>query len=171
MADQNDKQKNNANKRNRRQRGRLDPLDCKLVRLLQKDGRMPNTVLAHKLEVSEYTVRTRLNRLLEDDVIRIVATSKPINLGFEVAGNLKIRIDLKKTDYVLKKLKEIDAVIWVALTTGGTDLDVDFVTKSLKELQHLIFKQISQIDGILSTETSLLVDLVKDKSDWGTAWD
>jgi hypothetical protein len=27
------------------------------------------------------------------------------------------------------------------------------------------------IDGIISTETSLMVKLVKDKHDWGTAWD
>ena len=33
--------------------------------------------------------------------IRIVAVADPIDLGFEIAGNLKIRIDLKKTDQVL----------------------------------------------------------------------
>ena len=82
-----------------------------------------------------------------------------------------IKIDLKKTDMVIEKLKKIDSVIWVALTTGGTDIDVDFITRSLKEFQDLIFKTISQIDGVLSTETSLMVDLVKDKHDVGTAFD
>ena len=46
-----------------------------------------------------------------------------------------------------------------------------FVARSLKEFQELIFKKISKIDGVLSTETSLMVDLVKDAYDWGTAWD
>ncbi len=68
-------------------------------------------------------------------------------------------------------MKQIDALTWVALTTGSTDIDVEFVTRSLKELHHLIFNKISQIDGIRSTETSLLVDVVKYKIDWGTAYD
>ena len=150
---------------------KLDGLDCKLIRLLQTDGRMPNKALAQELNISEFTVRRRLKRLLDNGTIRIVAVADPIDLGFEIAGNLKIRIDLKKTDQVLKHLKQIDSLVWVALTTGGTDVDADFVARSLKEFQELIFKKICRIDGVLSTETSLMVELVKDASDWGTAWD
>jgi len=150
---------------------KLDKLDCRLIRLLQKDGRMSNIAIAQELEVSEYTVRSRMKRLLDDEIIKIVAVSDPIKLGFEISGNLKIKIDLKKADMVIENLKQIDSVIWVALTTGGTDIDVDFISRSLKEFQDLIFKKISKIDGVLSTETSLMVDLVKDKHDVGTAFD
>ena len=150
---------------------RLDTLDCKLVRLLQKDGRMSNIAIAQKLGTSEYTVRTRLKRLLDSKIIQIVAVANPIDLGFEIAGNLKIRIELRKADAVLAKLKNIDSLIWVALTTGGTDIDVEFVARSLKEFHSLIFDKICRIDGVLSTDTSLMVDLVKDTYDWGTAWD
>jgi len=41
----------------------------------------------------------------------------------------------------------------------------------MKDLQELIFYKISKIDGVISTETSLMVDLIKDKNDYGTAWD
>ena len=150
---------------------KLDKLDCRMIRLLQIDGRMSNIAIAQKLGISEYTVRNRLKRLLGNETIKIVAVANPIDLGFEIAGNLKIKIDLKKADQVLENLKKIDELIWVALTTGGTDIDVDFIARSLKEFQDLIFKKISGIDGVLSTETSLMVDLVKDKYDWGTAWD
>ena len=152
-------------------KNKLDKLDCRMVRLLQIDGRMSNIAIAQKLGISEYTVRNRMKRLLANKTIKIVAVANPIDLGFEIAGNLKIKIDLQKTDQVLENLKKIDELIWVALTTGGTDIDVDFITRSLKEFQDLIFKKISGIDGVLSTETSLMVDLVKDKYDWGTAWD
>ena len=153
-------------------RGRkLDRVDCQLIRLLQKDGRMPNNAIAQELGISEFTVRRRLKKILDNGIIKIVAVANPMDLGFEIAGNLKIRIDLKKADEVLDKLKKLDALIWVALTTGGTDIDVDFVVRSLKEFQELVFKKISKIDGVLSTEASLMVDLVKDEHDWGTAWD
>ena len=150
---------------------KLDKLDCQLICLLQIDGRMSNIAIAQKLGISEYTVRNRVKRLLENETIKIVAVANPINLGFEIAGNLKIKIDLKKTDEVLENLKKIDSLIWVALTTGGTDIDVDFIARSFKEFKELIFKKISRIDGVLSAETSLMVDLVKDTHNWGTAWD
>jgi Lrp/AsnC family transcriptional regulator, regulator for asnA, asnC and gidA len=150
---------------------KLDRVDCRMIQLLQKDGRMPNNAIAQELGMSEFTVRRRLKRLLDSGIIKIVAVANPMDLGFEIAGNLKIRIDLKKADEVLEKLKKLEALIWVALTTGGTDIDVDFVVRSLKEFQELVFKKISKIDGVLSTEASLMVDLVKDEHDWGTAWD
>jgi len=150
---------------------KLDRVDCQLIRLLQEDGRMSNSAIAQELDISEFTVRRRLKRLLDTGTIRIVAVANPIDLGFEIAGNLKIKIDLKKADQVLNNLKNIDSLIWVALTTGGTDIDVEFVARSLKEFHELIFKKISKIDGVQSTETSLMVDLVKDAYDWGTAWD
>ena len=152
-------------------KNKLDKLDCRMVRLLQIDGRMSNIAIAQKLGISEYTVRNRMKRLLANKTIKIVAVANPIDLGFEIAGNLKIKIDLQKTDQVLENLKKIDELIWVALTTGGTDIDVEFIARSLKEFQDLLFKKISGIDGVLSTETSLMVELVKDKYDWGTAWD
>lgn len=149
----------------------LDPVDCRMICLLQKDGRMPNTAMAQVLGISEFTVRKRLKRILDSGIIRIVAVGSPLDLGFEISGNLKIRIDLKKTKQVVDRLLEIDELIWVALTTGGTDVDVDFAVRSMKDLQELIFNKISHIDGVLSTETSLMVELVKEKSDIGTAWD
>jgi len=152
-------------------KNRPDPLDCKMIRLLQRDGRMSNTAIAQALGISEYTVRTRLKRILSSGIIRIVARSNPIDLGFAFSGNLKIRIDLKRTQHVLEKLSKIDELVWIALTTGSTDLDVDFAVRSMNELQALIFDKISKIEGVLSTEASLMVDLIKEKSDYGTAWD
>jgi Lrp/AsnC family transcriptional regulator for asnA, asnC and gidA len=149
----------------------LDPMDCKMIRLLQKDGRMSNTAIAQHLGISEFTVRTRLKKILEGGVVRIVAVANPFDLGFEIAGNLKIEIELKKSKSVLAELKKIDSLIYVALTTGGNDIDVEFVARSLKDFHSLVFEKISAIDGIIAAETSLMVDLVKDDYDYGTAWD
>jgi Lrp/AsnC family transcriptional regulator for asnA, asnC and gidA len=171
MKKNNEKNSNRPEESNKSIGKKLDKVDRSLIHLLQKDGRMPNNAIAQELGISEFTVRRRMKRLLDNNIIRIVAVANPIDLGFEIAGNLKIKIDLKKADQVLKKLKKIDSVIWVALTTGGTDIDVDFVASSLKEFHELLFKKISKIDGVVSTETSLMVDLVKDEYAWGTAWD
>jgi Lrp/AsnC family transcriptional regulator for asnA, asnC and gidA len=149
----------------------LDRTDKKMVRLLQKDGRMPIATLAKELAISETTARTRLKRLIQNEIINVVAVSNPIKLGFEIIGNLKLTIDLRKKDAILSRLKKIDQLNYVALTTGGTDLDVEFLARSLYEFKTLIFDEISLIDGVKSLETSLIVEIVKDTWDYGTAWD
>ena len=149
----------------------LDELDCKIVRLMQLDGRMTYKAMAKELKVSEFTARKRLKRLIDAKVIEIVAVSAPSKIGYDIFGNLKIKVDLKKSDSVLEKLCELDAFVWVALYTGGTDIDSDFVVRSMDEFDELIFEKIKKIEGIISTETSLMVKLVKDKHEWGTGWD
>jgi Lrp/AsnC family transcriptional regulator for asnA, asnC and gidA len=149
---------------------KLDVTDRRMVSLLQKDGRMPIVTLAKELGISETTARTRLKRLIEEEIIKVVAVSDPIKLGFEIIGNIKLDINLKHKDAILKALKAIDALNYVALTTGGNDIDIEFIAGSLDEFKTLVFDQISQIDGINSVETSLIVEIIKDTWDFGTAW-
>ncbi len=149
----------------------LDSVDRKMVGLLQKDGRMPIVAIAKQLGISETTARGRLKRLINDEIIRVVAVSNPIRLGFEIIGNIKLAIDLNKKDTILDALKDIEALNYVALTTGGSAIDIEFIAGSLAEFKTLIFERISQIDGVNSVDTSLIVEIIKDTWDYGTAWD
>jgi Lrp/AsnC family transcriptional regulator for asnA, asnC and gidA len=149
----------------------LDAVDCELIRLLQQDGRIPNTVLAKKIGISEATVRTRLNRLIQDEVIQIVAVSNPMKLGFEIVGIIRIHVDIHKIDHITRELKKLDALWFIVHTTGGTGIDAEFVVKDIQELNELIFDKINRIDGVNQTETSLILKYVKRNYHWGTALD
>jgi Lrp/AsnC family transcriptional regulator for asnA, asnC and gidA len=149
---------------------KLDKIDRRIVSLLQKDGRMPIVTLAKELGTSETTARTRLKRLIEEEIIKVVAVGNPLKLGFEIIGNIKLDINLKHKDAIIEALQRIDALNYVALTTGGNDIDIEFIAGSLGEFKTLIFETISQIDGINSVETSLIVEIIKDTWDYGTAW-
>ena len=146
-----------------------DQIDCQMIELLQKDGRIPNTEIAKKLGVSEATVRSRLNRLIEEEYIQIVAVSNPMKLGFEIVGNIRIHVDIRKMDKIIKELKNLKPLWFIVQTTGGTGIDTEFVVKSLEELNELIFDKINKTDGIIRTETSLFLKYIKRQYDWGTA--
>jgi Lrp/AsnC family transcriptional regulator for asnA, asnC and gidA len=150
---------------------KIDRIDCEMIRLLQKDGRLSNTEIAKKIGISEATVRTRLNRLIEEEYIQIVAVSNPIKLGFDIVGIIRIYADVRKMEHIVKELKKLKALWFIVHTTGGTGIDAEFVTKSLDELNELIFEKIYKIDGILRTETSLITKYIKRNYDWGTAQD
>jgi Lrp/AsnC family transcriptional regulator for asnA, asnC and gidA len=147
----------------------LDPVDCQMIQLLQKDGRIPNTEIAKNMGISEATVRTRLNRLIDEEYIQIVAVSDPIKLGFDIVGNIRIHVEIKKMDKIIKELRKLKPLWFIVQTTGGTGIDTEFVVKSLDELNELIFENINKIDGIIKTETSLFLKYIKRRYDWGTA--
>ena len=147
----------------------LDAVDCQMIELLQKDGRISNTEIAKRIGISEATVRTRLNRLIEEEFIQIVAVSNTIKLGFDIVGNIRIHVDIKKMDKIIKELKKLKPLWFIVQTTGGTGIDTEFVIKSLDELNELIFERINKIDGIIKTETSLFLKYIKRQYDWGTA--
>jgi len=147
----------------------LDSVDCQMIQLLQKDGRISNTEIAKRIGISEATVRTRLNRLIEEEFIQIVAVSNPIKLGFDIVGNIRIHVEIKKMDKIIKELKKLKPLWFIVQTTGGTGIDTEFVVQSLDELNQLIFENINKIDGIIKTETSLFLKYIKRQYDWGTA--
>jgi len=146
-----------------------DSVDCQMIELLQKDGRISNTDIAKKIGISEATVRTRLNRLIEEEYIQIVAVSNPIKLGFKIVGILRIQVDIDKIESVTKELSKFQSIWFVVHTTGGSDIYTEFVAKSLDELNDLIFNKIYKIKGVVRTETSLILKYIKRRYDWGTA--
>lgn len=147
----------------------LDETDQKIIELLQRDGRMPNTVIAKDLGVSEATVRTRLARLIKEEYIQIVAVSNPLKLGFEIAGILKISTDVKKIEHVSRELSRIKQVWYIVHTTGGSDIYTEFNADSMEDLNALLSEKIYPIDGVIATETSLILKYVKRRYDWQTA--
>jgi len=112
------------------------------------DGRISNTDIAKEIGLSEATARTRLNRLIQEEYIQIVAVSNPIKLGFKIVGNIRIHVEIKKMDMIIKELKKLKPLWFIVQTTGGTGIDTEFVVKSLDELNELIFEKINKLDGI-----------------------
>ena len=150
-------------------KAKIDQTDCKIIELLQKDGRMPNTMIAKKLGISEATVRGRLNRLIEKEYVQIVAVSNPLKLGFGVCGIMRIDVDIKKIDAVSKALSDIEELWYIVHATGSSYLYAEFNAKSIDALNDVISKRINKIDGLLKTETNLVLKFIKRRYDWKTA--
>lgn len=144
----------------------LDKVDLQIIRILQRDGRTPNTDIARDLGVSESTVRNRISRLIEKKVIQIVAVADPFKLGLDVAAMIKIHSDVKKVDSVAKELSKINEIWYVALATGRSTFDVEVYVKNIHQLHQLLEKRIWPIDGIEQTETSVVMSYIKREYCW-----
>ncbi len=148
---------------------KIDKTDCDIIEMLQKDGRLSNTTIAKKLGVSEATIRARLSRLVNEEYIQIVAVGNPIKLGFDIVGMIRFEIDLSKVDSIIRELKKLKPIWFIVQTTGNIDIHAEFNIRSLYELKELITKKINKIDGIIRTDSALILDYAKREYTWGTA--
>jgi len=142
----------------------IDETDWAIIGLLRENGRLPNTEIAKGLKISEAAVRKRLKRLIDEEIVRVAAVVNHLKLGYELEGNIKIRIDVKKTEHVKEELNRIDSLWYIAHLTGASDFDVEFSVGSQEELRALMAR-IGAIDGVVATETSVRLQLVKNLYD------
>ncbi len=145
----------------------IDDFDSRIIHLLKQNGRMPNTEIAKRLNISDTAIRKRIKKLVDNEIIQIVAVVNQLKLGYEIEGNIKIKIDIKKTETVIRELNGLKCIWYIAQLTGVTDFDVEFSVKSQDELHHLI-TNISNIDGVAQIETSMRLRLIKNRYNWET---
>jgi len=150
---------------------KIDDLDAKIIAILQSDGRISNTEIAKSLAVSEATIRGRIKRLIDDEIIQIVAVSNPLKLGFEITGDLYISVDMTKMKNVISSLSKFKELWYIVATTGRSNLNAEFVVKNLEELHDLVYNHLSHIDGIQQVETAVIMKYVKRRYDFGTPLD
>ncbi len=138
----------------------LDELDRRLLALLRVDGRAPITGLAHQLDVSRATVKSRLERLSSSGVVlgytvRIHDESDPGN----VRAIALIEVEGRSTTQVISELRGIPEIQSLHTTNGGWDLVAELHMETLVEFDRVLAR-IRSIEGVLNSETSLLLSSV-----------
>ena len=171
MADVPPKQTAPAKQQRPRKVGRepvdLDDADKALVELLQTDGRLPYTRLAAHVGLSEAAVRQRVQRLIENKVVQIVAVTDPLTLGFrrQAMVGVKVEGDIIAVADALTLITEVD---YVVCTSGSFDLLFELVCEDDDHLLNLLNDRVRTIPGVRSTETFMYLRLRKQTYAWGT---
>jgi Lrp/AsnC family transcriptional regulator, regulator for asnA, asnC and gidA len=143
----------------------IDALDQGIIEALQANGRDSFRAIAARLGVSEATVRARYARLCNDDILQVVAVTNPLGLGFEQAlVGLKTTGSSQPVADAIASWAEAD---YVVVTAGQYDLVVEVVAADRRGLLD-VTNRMRELDGVVSTETFLYLDLVKQLYDWGT---
>ena len=139
----------------------MDDLDRKIIDMLQEDGRASNAQVARSVGVSEGTIRRRLKRLIQDEVIHVVAMPDPHKMGYSSEALVGIQTDPDKTDIVSSTLSQLPQVRWVAITTGSYDVFIWATLPSPEELGIFLRNKIGIIPGVRRTETFVTLGIHK----------
>ncbi len=145
----------------------LDDVNKRIIEQLQRDGRMSYAALAKAVGLSEAAVRQRVQRMLDNDVMQIVAVTDPLTLGFarQVMIGMKVTGDMRPVADRLAKIPEVD---YVVICAGAYDLLAELVCTDDAHLLALLNDQIRAIPGVTATETFVYLKLTKQTYAWGT---
>ena len=139
----------------------MDTTDRRLLSLLRDDARMSVAAMAKSLGVSRGTVQNRLARMEADGtVLGYTVRLKNASDDERIRAFMTVAVEGNRTDEVLKALRGDPAVCALHTTNGRWDIVAELRTDSLEAVDRVLGR-IRLIDGISSTETSLLLSTHK----------
>ena len=144
----------------------LDETDLQIIALLQRDGRLSNVEIGRQLGLVEGTVRRRLERLISENIIRIIALAAPAAFGLTTRVLISIQAELGELNLVARRLAQIPEVCSVSVITGSFDIIIEAALPSSDSLLSFLIDKISSIPGVKRTETCQVMQVVKPVCDW-----
>ncbi len=139
----------------------LDDLDLALIRELESDGRQTNTELAKKIGTSKATARRKLKRLLDEGIIKVVAVSSPLALGYKTVTTMGINVRPGQVDSVAEELASYDNVHFVIISTGRYDIIAWMMFQEPESLSDFLRIELGNISGLVSVETMINLKITK----------
>jgi Lrp/AsnC family transcriptional regulator, regulator for asnA, asnC and gidA len=142
----------------------IDDLDKKIIMELDGDARRSYTELAKVLKVSEGTIRNRVKNLQKRNIIKLEPVINPYALGYNFITMMALEVKVSDLPTVAEMLAKMSNVYYLAFVTGRYDVIAIILSKSTQELSDFIKDNISDVPGIVRSET--LVNLEVRKSPW-----
>jgi Lrp/AsnC family transcriptional regulator for asnA, asnC and gidA len=139
----------------------LDSLDLALIRELEVDATQNTRFLADKLETSQSTVLRKLQKLQDDQIIRIAVLIDPFALGYEGVASIGIRCDAAQVNETAYMIASHRNVRTVAICTGRYDIIAWVMFRELNDLSEFVMHKLSQIPGLQHSETMTNLKILK----------
>ncbi len=130
----------------------MDAINLEIIRQLQ-EGRKSFKKIASLLDITENTVRSRVNKLTEEGILSITG-----NVDIEaIKGHQILYLGVKLSNMELeKKGKEflaLKGVISAAVVTGRYDIILQVLLSEEYTLLEFITKQLNKVEGVQTVES------------------
>jgi Lrp/AsnC family transcriptional regulator for asnA, asnC and gidA len=140
----------------------LDEVDRSIIEAMRKDGRVAFSQIASQLNVSPGMIRLRYNRLVELGVLKVVAISNPLHLGYQTLALIGIKVDGSKLIEVADSISKLDEVIYLIITSGRFDLFAEVMCRDHADLLNFLTQRLASIVGVRESESFMHLKIVKE---------
>ena len=150
----------------------LDAMDRVLIGQLQNDGRASFRDIGQRTGVSERAISTRFARLVDEDLVRVIAVGNPHALGFRGLAWLGISLtDAADVEEVARAFAPIPQVSYLVSVSGRFDLMGELVCRDRDHLLATLNNRVGAIEGIETVEVFFYLRLLYRNAAgaWGAA--
>ena len=136
---------------------RIDDTNKAIIRSLS-DGRKPYSAVAEELGITENTVRSRVNRMLEDGTLVITGLVNPELIPGLQAVMMGVKLKTLDLERMAKEFCKLRGVFSAAVVTGRYDLIVQLVLSEEEGLSLLDFfkYELVKVEEVLEVETFVI---------------
>jgi Lrp/AsnC family leucine-responsive transcriptional regulator len=146
----------------------LDRTDRAILRLLQKDGRMPNAELAKRANTSAATCHRRTQRLLEEGYVRAIrAEIAPASVergALVIVGVVLDRSTPESFGAFERAIAKLPFVLDCHLVAGDFDYFLKIRVRDMADFNHLHGDQLIALPGVRQTRTFFVMKEVVDNA-------
>lgn len=135
----------------------LDEFDTKIIKELEKDGRMAFSAIAANLKISNTMVHQRINRLIEQGIItgiKPIIDEKKIGYDWGAFTGLTLNKDADSSR-IIEELKKIPEITECYYVTGSFTLYIKMIAQNHEHMRKLLYEKIDNVPGIAKTDSMI----------------
>lgn len=144
----------------------IDPIDYKILDLLQHNARMTQSEIAASVGMSQPAVAERLRKLEQDGVIiGYAARVDSRKLGKDITAFIGVRIEHPKynKEFSRRMIQHKD-VLECHRVTGADSYLLKVVTENTESLDRLISETVRVVPGVTRTLTTIVMSSFKEST-------
>ena len=133
----------------------IDEFDIKIIKELEKDGRMAYSAIATNLKISNTMVHQRINRLIEQGIltgIKPVINEKKVGYDWGAFTGITLNKD-QDSGRIIEELKNIPEITECYYITGSFTLYIKIIAKDHEHMRKVLYEKIDTIPGIAKTDS------------------
>ncbi|WP_425380197.1 Lrp/AsnC family transcriptional regulator [Spiroplasma endosymbiont of Stenodema calcarata] len=145
---------------------KLDEIDRDIIRQLQKDSRISVRRISKIINISEKTIRIRINKLMTQKIIKPICIVNPTAFGYVNFVDIFFKIDQDLDIKVLQEwLHNKGYVSYLSRHWHDQDFAIQCWFQSGKELINFI-SELENYPGILDVKYYLINEILWDSYSW-----
>ena len=148
----------------------LDRTDLRLLALLQKQGRAPNSEIAAQVNLSPSACLRRIQRLEAAGVIGgYAALVDPKSVGLGLQAFVRVQLEKHEQSGVAlfaDKVRHWDEVVTCHALTGDMDYLLHVVVQDLEHFSRFLLDKLLDASGVADVNSSFVLRTVKAFGGW-----
>jgi Lrp/AsnC family leucine-responsive transcriptional regulator len=146
----------------------LDRTDCRILQLLQQDGRLSNAQLAEKVSLSASPCLRRLKLLEKAGVIRrYVALVEPASVGLGLLAFVRVSLEKRgrgSMDAFKRAVQDWPEVMDCYVMTGDMDYLLKVLVEDLEHFSRFIMDRLLKQPGVIDAKSNFALETLKNNT-------